>query len=64
MSSPEFDYFAQDESRYLERGKDVIIRGEPVEISRSKSFRTKTVNQIGYTINEKGHEEPATKTKA
>jgi len=63
MSSPEFDYFAQDESRYLERGKDVIIRGEPVDISKSKSFRSGKINQIGYTINEKGKEEPETKTK-
>jgi len=64
MSSPEFDYFAQDESRYLERGKDVIIRGEPVDISRSKSYKTRNLNNVGYTINKQGREEPETKTKA
>jgi len=63
MSSPEFEYFAQDESRYLERGKDIIIRGEPVEISKSKSFKVGNYTQIGYTINDKGKEEPETKTK-
>jgi len=64
MSSPEFDYFAQDESRYLERGRDVVIRGETVDISKAKSFRAGKIKQIGYTINDRGKEEPETMNNA
>jgi len=59
MSPPIFEYFAQDESQYLNRGRPVEVNKSPIKLYKAVSFKTADGRvQKGYTtINGKVAEE-------